>query len=115
MSLEILSQILVVARISTSPEEFIFTTFKKLFVSPQPKEDLEMSLDSSCLSTEDIKESCTKSDGEHPSELEIKECSPFPTTSLVCISETNYPSSPSMIEEGFQSGSNEEMGQYHQD
>ena len=115
MSLEALSQILAVAGISTSQEEFIFTAFKKLYVSPQPEEDLEISLDSSFLSTKEIEKSCTKSNGEHLAELEIKELSPCPTASLVCIPETNYPSFPGMVEEDFQSGPNEEMGQYHQD
>ena len=115
MFIDVLSQILAVAGISSSQEEFIFTTFNKLFVSPQPKKDLEVSLDSSFLSTKDINESCTKSDGEHRVEPEIKELSPFPSASLVCIPKTNYPSFPGMTEEGFQSGSNEEMNQYHQD
>ena len=73
MSLEILSQVLAIAGISTSHEEFIFTTFKKLYVSPQLEKDLEVSLHSSCLSTKEIDESYTKSDGEHPAKTEIKE------------------------------------------
>jgi len=115
MSLEVLSQILVVAWISTSQEEFIFTIFKKLSVSPLLDEDLEISHDSSCLSTKEIEKSCTKSDGEHLDEPEIEELLPCPAASPVCILETNYPSFPGMTEEDFQSGPNEEMGQYHQD
>ena len=113
--LKVLSQILAVVGVSASQEEFIFTAFKKLSISPQPKEDLEISLDSSCLSTKDIEKSCAKSDGEHPTKPEIEELSPSPTTSLVCIVETNYPCFPCMNEEDFQSGTNEEMGQCHQD
>ena len=96
MSLEALSQILAVAGISASQEEFIFTTFKKLSVSPQLEKDLEVSLDSSRLSTKDINESYTKYDGEHPPEPEI---SPCPTTCLVCIPKTNYPSFLGTIED----------------
>ena len=112
MSLEILSQVLAVAGISASQEEFIFTTFKKLSVSPQPEKDLEVSLDSSCPSTKEIDESYTKSDGEHPAKLEI---SPCPTISFVCIQETDYPSYFSITKEDILSGPNEEMSQYLQD
>ena len=79
------------------------------------RKGLEVSLDSSFLSTKEIEKSCTKPDGEHLAEPEIEELSPCPTTSLICISKTNYPSVPRMTEEEIQSGSNEEMGQYHQD
>ena len=78
MSLEVLSQILAVVEIFASQEEFILTTFKKLSISPLLEKDLEVSLDSSFLSTKEIEKSCTKSNGEHPTKPEIKELSPCP-------------------------------------
>ena len=72
MSLEALSQILAVAWVSSSQEEFILTAFRNLSIFPQPEKYLEVSLDSSCLPTKDIDKSCAKYNGEHPIEHEIE-------------------------------------------
>ena len=108
-------QILVVFGISASQEEFILTAFRILSISPQPEKDLEVSLDSSYLYTKEIDESCTRFEGEHLVQPEIKQLSPCPVASLVCIRETNYPSFLGTAKEDFQSGPKEEMSQYHQD
>jgi len=112
MSLEALSQILAVAGVSSFQEEFILIAFRKLSTSPHPEQGLESSLKSSCLSTKDIDDPCTKSDVEHSAEPEIEEISPCLATSFVCIPETNYPRYSSMTEEDIQSGPNEETSQY---
>ena len=101
MSLDLLSQILVVVGISASQKEFILTTFRKLYISPQPEKDLEVSLDYACTSTKEIEKSCIKSNGEHPAKPEIEELTTCPSASLVCISETNYPSLDGMTEHNF--------------
>jgi len=113
MSVEALSQILAVARVSSSQGEFILTAFRKLSTSPYPEQDLESSLESSCLSTKEVNDPCTKSDGEHSAEPEMKDISPCPATSFVCIPEINYSSSSGMTEEDIQSLPNEDTSQYH--
>ena len=110
MYLREISQILVVVGISSSREEFILTAFRKISISPQPKKYLELSLNSTYLSTKENDESCTKSDGEHPVEPEIEEAA-----SLVCIPQTNYPILPVMTQDEFQSGPKDKMSQYHHD
>lgn len=67
------------------------------------------------ISTKEIDDRCTKSNGEHSAEPEIEEISPCLATSFVCIPETDYPSFSGMTEEDIQSGPNEETSEYHQD
>ena len=108
MSLEALSQFLATVGISASEEAYILTSFRSLSTSPQPQENFEVSF-------EETKESCTKSDGEHPFEPNMGEFSSCLSTNLVCILETNCPSFPSMTEEDFEISPNEEGSQDHHD
>ena len=108
MSLEELSRILAMTGISTSPEAYILTSFRSLSTSSQPQGNFEVSF-------EETKESCTKSDGEHLVKPDIGEFSSCLWTNPVCIPETNCPSFPSMIEEDFEIGPNEEGSQDHHD
>ena len=84
MSLEELSQILAMAGISTSQEAYIQTLFRSLSTSLQPQENFKVSF-------EETKESCTKSDGEHPVKPDMGEFLSCISTNLVCILETNCP------------------------
>ena len=101
MSLEALSQILAMARISTSQEAYILTSFRSWSTSPQPQENYEVSF-------EETKESCTKSDGEHPVKPDMEEFSSCLSMNFACIRETNCPSFPRMTEEDLEISPNEE-------
>ena len=107
MSHEALSQILETVGISTSQEAYILTSFRSLSTSPQPQENFKVSF-------EETKESCTKSDREHSVKPDMGEFSSCLSTNSVCILETNCPSFPSMTEEDFEIGPNEQGSQdYH--
>ena len=116
--LEEISQILAVARISSSQEEQILTAVKNLSASLEVikesefHEDPKASTDHLCQSMEETKDSWTISIGEKSWELETEERLTCLSTNLVCILETNHPQEDNqvnhgMIVEDFQSGTHE--------
>ncbi len=74
MSFRELSQILAIAWISASHEDFILIAYKNLSISPPPQEDIQVSFDSSCQSVEEIKQVCNNFDREKPIECKNEEC-----------------------------------------
>jgi hypothetical protein len=116
MFLQEISHILETAEISTSQEEHIFTTIKKLVVSPQ--EDLEVLLDSSCQFVEENKESWIELNGEKKVEPEIEDSLACLSADLVCTPKTNHLEEDnlhSMVEEDIQCDLNKEEKQEYSD
>jgi len=74
MSFQEISQILAIAWISASHEDFILIAYKNLSISPPSQEDIQVSFDSSCQFVEEIKQACNNFDGEKPIEYKIEEC-----------------------------------------
>ena len=106
MSIEALSQILATTGILTSQEAYILTSFKRLSTSPHTHDNFEVSF-------EETREYCTKYDGEHLVKPDMGDFSSCLSTNLVSIPKTNCPSFPSMTEEDFENGPNEEGSQDH--
>ena len=125
-NLEELSQILALARISTSQEEWILVVVKNLSASlevieepdihePCSQDDLQPFVDSPCWAVEEIKDSCTTFTGEQSLEPEIEERSTCLSTTLTSILETTYLELHGMKKEDVQHYLNEERGQDHHD
>ena len=99
-SLEELSQILALVGISSSQEEKILAIVKNLSTSPEaiyeieqhephPQDDPQTSTDFPFQVDDEIKDSCTTSDGERPLEPEIDELFPCLSTDPVCINHSD--------------------------
>ena len=93
----------VVKKLSTSPE----VIEEPKLHEPHSQDDLQTSIYSPFPIVEEIKESCTTSDGEQPLEPEIEEFLTCLSSNLQCTQETNYiieEDLHSMTKERFQSG-----------
>jgi hypothetical protein len=117
-SLTKLSQILASTgiSISSSQEEQILTTVKKLNIAPHPQEDLEVSFDSLFKCIEETEASWTTFDGGQPLELEIDKFLISLSEEPLCTNETSQlkeDDSQGMIEGDMHIGLNKQVNQEH--